>query len=267
MHHVTDRSWVKAFYDSAAAWWGESWYEGENLKPRLALVERFAGKPPKRLLELGAGTGETAAFLAAAGYPVTAVDISDRNYELLSKIERECPGVTAVQGDFLTVKVPGKFDAVCLFESFGMGSDDEQRRLLRRMVAEWLLPGGVVIMDVYHPFGPVQKAGTAQSLDRLPDVPGSVDMTERSDYDAVLGRWIDAWEPVGSPENTRRQSIRCYTPADLLLLLEGTGFKITHAQFAGEEFDPQPAQVSALSPLHRVEENYAYTVILSPTKA
>ncbi len=45
-------------------------------------------------------------------------------------------------------------------------------------------------------------------------------MTERSFYDTVLGRWIDEWEPVGDIAKTRRQSIRCYTPADLLLLLE-----------------------------------------------
>ncbi len=45
----------------------------------------------------------------------------------------------------------GKFDAVCLFQSFGMSTDQKQRSPLRR-IAEWLAPGGVVIMDVYHPF-------------------------------------------------------------------------------------------------------------------
>jgi SAM-dependent methyltransferase len=262
MHNVSDRSWVKAFFDSAVEWWGESWYEGENLQPRLERVERFAGKAPKNLLELGAGTGETAAFLAAAGYRVTAVDISDRNYALLSKIEKSCAGVTAVQGDFLSVDVPGKFDAVCLFETFGMGTDEDQRCLLRRISSEWLAPGGVVIMDVYHPFGPIQKAGFVQSLERLEDVPGSVDMTERSSYDAILGRWVDEWEPVGNEAATRRQSIRCYTPADLLLLLEGSDFKIDHAEFDGQAFDPQPAQVSTHSPMLQYENNYAYLVVL-----
>ncbi len=264
VHDVNDRAWVKAFYDSAADWWGESWYEGENLPSRLEQVQRFAGKAPKTLLELGAGTGETAAYLAAAGYPITAVDISDKNYALLRKIAAKYPGVTAVQGDFYTVAVSGKFEAVCLFEVFGMGTDTEQRSLLRRIAAEWLAPGGVVLMDVYHPFGPVRMAGTQQSLDRLENVPGSVDMTERSYYDGVLGRWIDEWEPVGAPENTRRQSIRCYTPADLLLLLEGTGLKVVHAEFCGQAFDPQPIQVATSSPMHNFEKNSAYTVVLKP---
>lgn len=263
VHRVEDRTWVKEFYDSAVDWWGESWYEGENLKPRLERVERFAGKAPAKLLELGAGTGETASYLAAAGYSITAIDISEQNYLLLCKIANQYPSLTALKGDFLTAEIPGQFDAVCLFETFGMGSDAEQRQLLRRFQSEWLAPGGVVIMDVYHPFGPIRKAGFSQSLERLEHVAGSVDMTERSFYDAVLGRWIDEWEPVGDIAKTRRQSVRCYTPAYLLLLLEGTGLRITHAEFDGKAFDPAPTQVSSTSPLLEYENNYAFTVVLS----
>ncbi len=67
-----------------------------NLKPRLEFVERFVGKPPKSLLELVAGTGETAAFLAAAGCRITAVDSSDANYRLLLKTQQKYQGVTAI---------------------------------------------------------------------------------------------------------------------------------------------------------------------------
>jgi SAM-dependent methyltransferase len=262
VHRMGDQSWVIDFYDAAVEWWGDSWYAGENLQPRLAQVARFVGKAPKKLLELGAGTGETTALLAAAGYTVTAVDISEKNYALLSKVAQQYSGVTACKGDFLTAVIPGKYDAVCLFETFGLGSDGEQRRLLQRMALEWLVPGGIVVMDVYHPFGPIRTAGTARSLARLANVAGSVAMTERTFYDAVLGRWVDEWEPVGNRAATRRQSIRCYTPADLLLLLEGTGFRIVHAEFTGKPFDPAPMQVSATSPMHEFENNYAYTVIL-----
>lgn len=263
VQRVEDRSWVTEFYDSAAEWWGYSWYEGENLRPRLEKVQRFAGPAPKKLLELGAGTGETAAYLAAAGYTVTAVDISAKNYELLSEVAARCPGITALRGDFYTAAIPGRFDAVCLFETFGMGADADQRRLLHRIAAEWLAPGGVIIMDVYHPFGPIRQAGAAQALDQLENVAGSAAMTERSYYDAVLGRWIDEWEPVGNRAAARRQSIRCYTPADLLLLLEGTGLQIVHAEFAGQTFDPEPGEVTTVGLLQDYESDYAYTVILT----
>ena len=88
-------------------------------------------------------------------------------------------------------------------------------------------------------------------------------MTERTYYDAFLGRWIDEWEPVDNHAATRRQTIRCYTPADLLLLLEGTGLQIVHAEFAGQAFDPTPEQITTVSPLHDYEADYAYTVILT----
>ncbi len=209
------------------------------------------------------GTGDTAVYLAAAGYQVTALDISEKNYALLCRIAEKFSGVTAILGDYFTASIPGKFDGVCLFENFGMGADLEQRGLLRRIAAEWLVPGGVVIMDVYHPFGVIRQVGFSHHLDRLEHVPGSVAMTERYAYDAVLARWIDEWEPVENPAGTRRQSVRCYTPADLLLLLEGTGLKITHAEFCEEAFDPQPTQVSTSSPIHNFEKNHAYTVVLT----
>lgn len=47
------------------------------------LVEQFVGNAPKEVLECGAGLGETAAFLVAAGYRVTALDINEKNYVLL----------------------------------------------------------------------------------------------------------------------------------------------------------------------------------------
>jgi SAM-dependent methyltransferase len=268
VHDTGDRNWVKAFYDSAAEWWGESWYDGENLPYRLARVEHYVGPAPKNLLELGAGTGETAAFLAAAGYQVTALDISEKNYALLCRIAGKFSGVTAISGDYFTASISGKFDGVLLFENFGMGTDAEQRSLLRRIAAEWLAPNGMVIMDVYHPLGPIQKAGFSHHLNRLENVPGSVPMTERYYFDAVLSRWIDVWEPEDGAGNhhlaeTRWQSVRCYTPADLLLLLEGTGLKMAYAEFCGEAFDPQPTQISISSPMHNFEKDYAYTVVLT----
>lgn len=32
VHDLSDHSWVKAFYDSATEWWGESWYDFVILK-------------------------------------------------------------------------------------------------------------------------------------------------------------------------------------------------------------------------------------------
>ena len=47
-----------------------------------------------------------------------------------------------VRADFYTVALDGRFDVVCCWEVFGLGDDADQRRLLRRIEAEWLAPGG-----------------------------------------------------------------------------------------------------------------------------
>jgi len=36
-----------------------------------------------------------------------------------------------------------------------------------------------------------------------------------------------------------------------------------HTEFAGRVFDPNPTQVSTVSPMHDYETNYAYLVILT----
>ncbi len=121
MHRVEDRAWVKEFYDAAAGWWGESWYEGENLKPRLEQVEHFAGKAPKKLLELGAGTGETAGYLAAAGYSITAIDISAQITHCSARSPSIPFPLRAAWG--FSVWALRSIYAVGLFVTFGMGSD------------------------------------------------------------------------------------------------------------------------------------------------
>jgi hypothetical protein len=51
-HHEGNVDWIKSFYDSAAAWWGGSWYDGENLQGRLEVVQQFGNQTDKRILEL-----------------------------------------------------------------------------------------------------------------------------------------------------------------------------------------------------------------------
>lgn len=261
-HQAHCADWKKDFYASAAAWWGESWYGGENLPGRLALVQQFARPQDHRLLELGAGTGETAAYLCDHGFVVTAVDLCRENVALIQATAQTRPGLRAVEGDFLSVPLAEKFPLVCMFETFGMGSDRDQKRLLRRIRREWLEDGGTLILDVYHPSGPIKAAGSRLSLDRLENVPGSVDMTEYSHYDGVLGRWMDTWEPVQDPASARTQSIRCYTPADFLLLLSGSGLRVRQMLFQGQPLNFADDAVRPIDPFAAPNVDYTYTVIL-----
>lgn len=263
-HQEGDKDWIKSFYDAAVEWWGESWYDGENLRRRLDIVKKYASDTDKRILELAAGTGETAGYFCDNGYLVLAVDISHRNIELMTKIQIEKPNLRIAEGDFLNVAIDEQFPTICLFESFGLGSDKEQKQLLRRVNDEWLIPNGILILDVYHPFGPIRASGTKQELERLENIPGSVDMTEYSFYDPVKSRWIDIWEPKNNKKSKKIQSIRCYTPADFILLAEGSGLAIEKMLFNDKEINYERTDivVENIFNVEGIDRNYAYTVIM-----
>jgi hypothetical protein len=153
------------------------------------------------------------------------------------------------EADFYTVELDGRFDVICCWEVFGLGSDADQRRLLRRMAQEWLAPGGCVLLDVYSPAKPARDAGREIRLPPLAGVPGSVEMIERCHFDPVHSRWIDEWAPVAAPDQALAQTLRCYTPADLLLLLEGTGLALRLIEVDGQALAFETAAITTSGPL------------------
>lgn len=265
-HLESSLDWIKAFYESAIEWWGESWYDGENLKERLELVQHYGNHDDKRILELGAGTGETAVYLCDRGYSVLAVDVCKKNVELMNEMRKTRPSLRVVDGDFLTVNIEEAFPTVCMFETFGLGSDKDQRELLKRIQRHWLTDNGVLILDVYHPFGPIKAAGTKQELDKLDNVPGSVDMTEYSYYDGIKNRWIDVWEPRNDPGKSRTQSIRCYSPADLMLLMEGTGLVIHKILYKKRIIAFEQDEINIENAFDDSNREYSYSVIVKKNR-
>jgi SAM-dependent methyltransferase len=260
---VYSLAWVKDFYDQTSTWWGPN-TDWASYRSRAAAFERLAGPPPLKVLDLGAGPGGNAAALADLGYDVTAVEFSGRAVHArdLAKAPRK-GRLAVVQEDFYTVRLEGRFDAVCCWETFGLGSDADQRRLLARIAGEWLAPSGCALMDVYNPARPARDAGTEQHLPPLPGVPGSVEMIERCHFDPVHSRWTDEWQPVADPEAALSQTLRCYSPADFLLLLEGTGLALERIEVDDRElaFDDR---ISNGGPLL---DSWQYVVKLVPAGA
>jgi SAM-dependent methyltransferase len=246
-----DPAWVADFYDQTGIWWGASADDDAENARRVARVARFAGPPPRRVLDLGTATGRTAAALADAGYDVLGIDLSPLRLQYAGDIAgRPRPGALAFRlADFYTVRLDGRFDVVTYWDGFGVGGDDDQRRLLRRIAGEWLAADGVALVDVFHPAQPIRLAGTAERLAALAGVPGSVDMIRRCHYDPAHGRWIDEWEPEADPAAALAQSVRCYTPADLRLLLEGTGLGMRQAVVEDEPLSFPDDQVADGGPL------------------
>ena len=104
-------------------------------------------------------------------------------------------------------------------------------------------------MDVYSPFRPARDTGKEQRLDPLPGVPGSVEMIERCHFDPLHSRWIDEWQPTADPGRSLAQTLHCYSPADLLLLLEGTGLALRRVEVDGAALDFESSAITTSGPL------------------
>ncbi|PKO13073.1 MAG: class I SAM-dependent methyltransferase [Chloroflexi bacterium HGW-Chloroflexi-10] len=191
----------------------------EQEQKKLELLQDIAGIARKTGLELGAGGGQFAIAAAESGFVVTAVE-QEAAFVEHARLAAKTSGVDGVSflcADFYDLEFTQPFDLIWYWDGFGLGSDAGQRRLLKKM-ASWLKPNGLVLLDVFTPWywsGPARgRSWKVEQAMRL------------YDFDAQNNRLLDHWWQVDHPETKITQSIRCYSPADMLLLLEGSGLEL-----------------------------------------
>ena len=249
--------WTKDFYTRSRERWGPSGILPHH-RERAAQIERLCGPGKKRVLELGAGAGGTAAAVADLGHDILAVDIAPPAAAYTRELAQEprAGTLTVQEADFFTATFAGPFEVVAYWNGFGVGNDTDQRRLLARIAAEWLAPNGVVLLDVANPRFWQRIAGGEQRV----ETDGAGVFIKRTDFDPVGCRFVEQWTAADDPTGrTDTQSIRCYSPADVLLLLEGTGLTINHAEIKGTVFLAGET-TAALRPAF--EEHWEYLVRL-----
>jgi SAM-dependent methyltransferase len=93
---------------------------GDHLMAIGHIIRRFELPPGSRVLEFGAGWGNTTLALAQMGHKVTAIDISPRFTDLITaRAGRINVDVQTLVGDFSLIhQLEGQFDGVLFFESF-----------------------------------------------------------------------------------------------------------------------------------------------------
>lgn len=137
----------------------QKWNERYAAQPVLWTVDpspflggELGDRPPGRALDLGAGEGRTALWLAERGWQVTAVDFSDvaldRGQQRLEALGLD-GAVEWVCADLMDFDpTGGAYDLVLLL--FVHLAPAERRRLLRQAAAT-LRPDGMVLVVGYHP--------------------------------------------------------------------------------------------------------------------
>lgn len=120
--------------------------------PNAVVAHETADLPPGRALDLAAGEGRNALWLAEHGWRVTAVDFSAvatrRTAELAAqRLGRDADRLTAVTADLSTWAPPGLVDLAVL-AYFQVPAD--VRRRVHRAAAEALAPGGTFLLVAHH---------------------------------------------------------------------------------------------------------------------
>lgn len=203
-------------------------YDFEQLDRELVdELKVFIKDDAQTILELGGGNGQFAAAAAMAGYEVTVIElvpeIAANIYKLREKFEIAEERLRIITGDFYTIKLKESFDLVCYFDGFGIGHDRDQERLLKR-IFHWLREDGQAFIDVYTPWYWAKTSGETMSFGQIERIYG---------FDAEACRMTDSWWLKGKEEEKMTQSLRCYSPADLSLLLKETGLGISHLEAGG----------------------------------
>jgi SAM-dependent methyltransferase len=178
--------------------WNERYAAAQqwSSEPNALVAELLADLPPGRAVDLAAGEGRHALWLAARGWQVTAVDFSDVG---LARGRRQ-PGaekVTWVTADVLTWAPPVADLDLVLVAYLHVG-EPATTALLTRAVG-WLRPGGRLLVlghDVENltaGVGGPQEAAILHSVDRLAPVAGllDVDRLEQLGRETPAGTALD----------------------------------------------------------------------------
>ncbi len=207
----------------------------------------LAGREAGPVIEWGAGTGRIAAPLAAAGHDVTAVELSR---DMVERGREKGQPVEWIVGDMRSVGLGRRYGlAVCAFNSFlCLNSVDDALAFLRN-VAEHLMPGGLlgIEVSVFSPeelVDPPYGSGLRHDFTReMPD--GWLDRFSVSRYDAAthlmeMRLFYERYDGSGTIVNRRAHDlmIRITNRDELGLMLRLTGFEVVavYGGFEGEPF-------------------------------
>lgn len=219
--------WTKDFYHQQLVWSCDSGADLHRLRDDLVdkMVAHQKNKGTK-ILELGGGTGQFAVAAAKRGYEVTVIDIvpaAARQIEKLAEEHQVERHIRVLEADFYKVVFQERFDVICYWDGFGIGEDADQQQLLHR-IADWLKPSGVALIDIYTPWYWGAAAGQEMQMGNI---------SRRYSFDAEGCRMTDTWWQGGEEARAITQSLRCYSPADLQLLMKNIHLELVDLEPGG----------------------------------
>ena len=138
-------------YKTATSYWGDT--------PSTIIRNQASTLVGKTVLDIGAGDGRNALYLASLGYAVTALDLSETGLRNLTQ-KADAQGISdrieTVTANFVDWKPTQTFDNVITNFTFHFVGSANIDQCLEKMIA-LTNPGGINIYDDFTPNGPLAK--------------------------------------------------------------------------------------------------------------
>ncbi len=153
---VAHASWIKAGIDAERERWNDTFRTsiGFNHDPNQLLVDSTTGRKPGAALDLLMGQGRNALYLAAHGWKVTGVDISDEGLKIAKEsAAKQKLKLDAIQADIDQWDLgKDRWDLVTMIYA----GDDA--KLVER-VKPSVKKGGLFVLEYFHADSEATKAG------------------------------------------------------------------------------------------------------------
>ncbi|MCC9601664.1 methyltransferase domain-containing protein [Stieleria sp. JC731] len=113
--------------------------------------QRFADRPIKRLIEPGSGSGRLVVAMAARGYDVTGIDLSEAMLKYTErKLKRRGLKATCILGDMTSIDAPKSFDAAfCTYNTFRHLLTEKDAVTHLQTMGDAIAPGGLYILGMH----------------------------------------------------------------------------------------------------------------------
>ncbi len=241
-------------YDSLADLYDLEYAHDYDLPFWLALAKREGGP----VVEWGAGTGRLSVPLAAAGFDVTAVEVSKA---MIEQGRAKGEAVEWIRRDMRNVKLGRRYRlGVCTFNSFLCLLSQEDAIAFLRNAREHLEPDGLLGVEV-SAFSPEELSDVPSSPSLHHDftresLRGTLERFSVSRYDAAtqllsMRLFYELYDREGRLENKRMNelTIRAIGRGELELMLQLAGFEVeaVYGGFEGELFTAESDHLIALA--------------------
>ncbi len=205
-------------------------YKDKDYEKEVDFIENIFWKnKPKKILEVGCGTGNYTKILLKRGYEVTALDISE---DMLKIAEEKC-ACKFIKGDIRSVSVNDKFD-VCIAMFAVMGYITRNSDIIKALnnIHRHLKPNGIFIFDVWNGLAvmrllPERRVKKAEN-DKVKVIRVAVPNLRSFDHICEVNYrlLILNKEDNTFKEINEKHVVRFYFPQEIRYYLENAGFKV-----------------------------------------